>query len=114
MTTARPAWTMAKFTDLRNGPVYIDLLQIAAVTEVLSENGMILQNIAGDKEYIFEGLPIGARVILYSGTALYTKESADTVFAEVHRARTEAAPVPEPIRVGDAPIGDKASGEIAR
>lgn len=75
----RIGWSMARFTGLKGGPVYIDLRQVAAVTDAKAPD---------------ELAALGSRVILQSGIALYTVESAETVFEEVHRAN--ALPEPKP------------------
>lgn len=98
----RLSWSTVKFTGKDGGPCYIDLAQVAAVTPAKAPD---------------ELAPLGARVILNSGIALYTAESADTVFEEWRRARTqdrppapremkfgEAAPAPEVPNVPPAPI----------
>jgi hypothetical protein len=83
-------WYMARFTGADDGPVYIDLLQVAAITDAKAPD-------------IPLAIVLGSRVILYSGVALFTKESADVVFTEVHRARTAAPPAPSKIRLNGAP-----------
>ena len=88
----RITWAMVRFTDVDDGPVFIDLLQIAAITDA---------RLNTTSANALPSMVLGARVVLMSGVALYTKESADTVFAELHRARTEKEPDPEPMRVGD-------------
>lgn len=78
-----PSWFMARFTALK-GPVYIDLLQVAAVLQTPRPAG-------GDGE---PALPVmtGATIVLFSGWGCYVEESADAVFEEVHRARTKDEP----------------------
>lgn len=88
----RIGWYMAKFSNAEGGPVYIMLHEVAAVTPA---------KLAGDA--LLAAAALGARVVLKSGLALYTAESADTVFEEVRRANTTAPP-PEPkIRLEGAP-----------
>lgn len=83
----RLSWSMVKFTGLHGGPVYLDLRQVAAVTDAQAPG---------------ELAPLGARVILHCGVGLYTKESAGTVFEEVHRANTQQPPAPPNMKMGDA------------
>lgn len=87
MTVERITWRMAKFTGKEGGPVYIDLGQVAAITRA---------------KHPEELTSLGARVILFSGAALYTAESAETVFEEVHRARTQEPPAPPNMKMGEA------------
>jgi hypothetical protein len=88
MTVERLGWMMAKFTGKDGGPCYIDLKQVAAVTPAKMPD---------------ELAALGARVILISGVALYTAESCDTVFEEVHRANTQPAPpAPRDFKFGEA------------
>ena len=87
MTVERLSWSMVKFTGAEGGPVYIDLRQVAAVTDAKAPGELVA---------------LGARVILHCGVALFTKEAAGTVFEEVHRANTQQPPAPPNMKVGDA------------
>lgn len=86
-TVERLSWSMVKFTGLHGGPVYIDLRQVACVTEAKAPG---------------ELAALGARVILISGIAIYTRESAGTVFEEVHRANTQKEPAAPAMKVSGA------------
>lgn len=83
----RLSWSMVKFSGLEGGPVYIDLRQVACVTDAKAPG---------------ELAALGARVILKSGAAIYTREGAGTVFDEVHRANTQQPPAPPNMKVGEA------------
>lgn len=87
MSPDRLSWSTVKFTGIDGGPAYIDLSQVAAVTPAKGPG---------------ELAALGARVILTSGVALFTRESADTVFEEWRRARTLDEPPPPKMKVGDA------------
>lgn len=87
MTVERLSWSTVKFSGKDGGPCYIDLSQVAAVTPAKAPG---------------ELAALGSRVILNSGIALYTAESADTVFEEWRRARTQEEPPPPKIKMGEA------------
>lgn len=88
----RVSWSFVKFTGVAGTPAYIDLWQVAAVTAAKAADSDALP-----------GVLLGARVVLISGLALYTEESAQTVFEEVHRCRTEQEPPKPKIRLDGAP-----------
>lgn len=87
MPIERLSWSTVKFTGKDGGPCFIDLGQVAAVTPAKAPG---------------ELAALGARVILISGIALYTAESAETVFEEWRRARTMDEPAPPKIKMSEA------------
>ncbi len=96
----RFGWRMVKFTGLR-GPAYVDLGAIAAVMAAKEPH---IETPAPELDITF-----GATIFLTGGQAFYVRESADTVFADVHRFRTEQEPVPRPMKLSaSAPAGDVA------
>lgn len=83
MTRPHPTWTMHRFSGKGGTPVYIVLTDVAAITAASLPEDQLTD---------------GARVVLFSGVALYVRESCDAVFEEVLRARTVPEPKPDPIR----------------
>lgn len=83
----RFGWYACRFTAMAGGPVYVDLLEVAAVTEAKGGDGLLI---------------FGARVVMKSGLCLYTTETADAVWSEVHRAHTIDPPKPPKIKMDDA------------
>lgn len=84
----RFGWYACRFTGMDGGPVYVDLLEVAAVTEAKGGDGALIP---------------GARIVMKGGgVCLYAAETADAVWSEVHRAHTSNPP-PEPKnKMGDA------------
>ena len=93
MSIKRLSWAFVRFTGKDGGPCYIDLYQVAAVTPAKMPD---------------ELAALGARVVLQSGLALFTKESAETVFEEVHRATSTTEPPTQSNKIGGgmAPMTD--------
>lgn len=94
----RLTWRMVRFNGLEGGPAYVDLAEVAAVLEAAAAAG------GAEPE-----LPVarGAVICLKSGRTVFVKETADTVFDEVHRHRTEAPPAPPRMKTGtDGPNRD--------
>ena len=76
-----------RFTGRNEFPAYVDLLDIAAITEARAEGQLIP----------------GARVVLYSGFALFVMESPEAVFDLVHAAQNPAPEKPPHMRSEGAP-----------
>jgi hypothetical protein len=103
----RLTWRMVRFTALQGGPAYTDLGEIAAILDT--------------QEPQLEGAPApqlavarGASIYLKSGARYYVKETAETVFEELHRFRTEQEPAPPASRVpGAAPAATLAGDTVA-
>jgi hypothetical protein len=100
----RLSWRMVKFSGLR-GPVYVDLAEVAAVMETKEPHT--------DKGEAPE-LPIarGATIYLKSGAGFYVRESADTVFEEVHRYRLELEPVKPPMKLSASAPAEEVNGPM--
>jgi len=99
MTAPRITWRMVKFTALQGGPAYTDLGQVAAILDTAEPR---LEN--SDSPM----LPVnrGATICLACGFRYYVRETADTVFEEVRRYRTEQEPAPPRMKMPDAAPAD--------
>src|SRR5437870_4147043 len=86
----RLTWRMVKFTGLR-GPAYADLDHVAPL---LATREPHTDAVAPELD-----ITIGATIHLTGGTAFYVRESADTVFAEIHRYRSEPEPKKPPMKL---------------
>lgn len=82
-------WSFGAFTDALSGKrTYVALLQVAAVRP-----SDPLPKAPGDMSGVLLGYDErGAVVILNSGAQVIVREAADTVFAEILRARQDAPP----------------------
>lgn len=101
----RLTWRMVRFTALQGGPAYTDLAQIGAVLDTAEpqpEGAEPLLAVAR-----------GATIYLNSGARYYVRETADVVFTEIHRYRTESEPPRPGMKFGDTAPSPEIGGSVA-
>lgn len=96
----RLTWRMVRFNGREGGPAYVDLAEVAAVLDAPAADPGPAPELAVIR---------GAVICLKSGRAVFVKETAETVFDEVHRYRTAPPPAPPRMKTGtDGPNRDPA------
>jgi len=88
----RLTWRMVRFNAREGGPAYVDLAEVAAILEAREPAG------TGPQPEL--AVARGACISLKSGRTLFVKETADTVFDEVHRYRTQDEPAAPSKKMG--------------
>lgn len=102
----RLTWRMVRFTALRGGPAYTDLGEVAAILDTKEPHA------AHDADAPQLPVARGATIYLKSGAAFYVRETAETVFEEVHRYRTELEPAaPALYKYGASAPSERPGGE---
>lgn len=89
MTANRISWRMVRFNAIEGGPAYVDLAEVAAILDAPAPAAEL-------------AVARGAVLSLKSGRTVFVKETADTVFEEVHRYRTELEPSAPAKKLADA------------
>jgi hypothetical protein len=94
MNIERLSWRMVRFTGWKGGPAYVDLAEVSGIVEVKPK--------AGDAWEL--DVVVGAQICMKGGQIIVVRDTADAVFGEVHRFRTEQEPpAPEHKLPGAAP-----------
>ncbi len=100
----RLTWRMVRFTGLRGGPAYCDLSQVAAILDTKEPHTD--QGQAPELAVIS-----GATIYLKSGAGFYVRETAEVVFEELHRYRTEIEQPPRSMKMGASAPSPRLAGE---
>lgn len=98
------SWRMVRFTGLRGGPAYCDLAQVAAILDTKEPHAD-----QGAEPQL--AVARGATIYLQSGAGFYVRETAEVVFEEVHRYRTELQKPPPSMKMGASAPSARLAGE---